>query len=101
MDSHQSAYDPFPSDVSGDQGGGFIIDDDDEGSSEVKARRMNIANEMWESYLEYTADDDDTFSSEGQYIFLFSLSLWTPYQVNNNNISGELPYSPGILMNTG
>ena len=26
--------------------------------------------------------------------------LWAPYQVNNNNISGELPHSPGILMNT-
>jgi len=27
-------------------------------------------------------------------------SLWTPLQVNNPNISGELPHSPGILMNT-
>jgi hypothetical protein len=28
-------------------------------------------------------------------------TLWTPLRVNNTNISGELPHSPGILMNTG
>ena len=27
--------------------------------------------------------------------------LWTPYWVNNPNISGVIPHSPGILMNTG
>ena len=34
------------------------------------------------------------------YTHIRSLTLWAPYQVNNNNISGELPHSPGILMNT-
>ena len=28
-------------------------------------------------------------------------TLWTPLRVNNTNISGELPHSPGIMMNTG
>lgn len=75
MDSYQQAYEPFPSDVDNDQpdseNEGFITDDD-EGNSEVKLRRMNIANEMWESYLQYTADSDtdsdddfdDSLSSE-------------------------------------
>ena len=62
-DSYQAAYEPFPSDVSSDHDGGFIVDDDDEENSEVKSRRMNIANEMWESYLQYTADDSDSRSS--------------------------------------
>ena len=64
-DSCQAAYEPFPSDVNSDHDGGFIADDDDEGNSEVKSRRMNIANEMWESYLQYTADDSDSLSSAG------------------------------------
>jgi hypothetical protein len=64
-DSQQAAYEPFPSDVNSDHNDGFITDDD-EGNSEVKLRRMNIANEMWESYLQYSADsdDDDTFGEE-------------------------------------
>ena len=64
QNTYQAAYEPFPSDVSSDHDGSFIgNDDDDEGNSEVKLRRMNIANEMWESYLHYTADDSDSFSS--------------------------------------
>ena len=64
-DSYQAAYEPFSSDVDSDHNGGFITDDD-EGDSEVKLRRMNIANEMWQSYLQYTADtdDDDSFSDQ-------------------------------------
>ena len=61
-DSCQAAYKPFPSDVNSDHDGGFIADDD-EGNSEVKSHRMNIANEMWESYLQYTADDSNFLSS--------------------------------------
>jgi DDE superfamily endonuclease len=55
----------FPSDVDSNYNGGFITDDDEE-NSEVKLHRMNIANEMWESYLQYTADadNDDAFSSQ-------------------------------------
>jgi hypothetical protein len=51
--------------IDNDQDDGFIAADNEEGNSEVKARRMNIANEMWESYLNYIADagsvdsDDD------------------------------------------
>jgi hypothetical protein len=66
-DSNQLAYEPFLSDDNNDQNDGFITDND-EGNSEVKFRRMNIANEMWESYLKYTADadddSDDSFSDE-------------------------------------
>ena len=69
-DAHQAAYEPFPSDVDGDHPGndGFITDEN-EGNSEVKARRMNIANEMWERYLQHRADhaaddDDDDFFGE-------------------------------------
>jgi hypothetical protein len=50
-----------------DHDGGFITEDDDGGNSEVKLRRINIANAMWESYLNYlanagTVDSDDDFS---------------------------------------
>ena len=34
------------------------MEDDNEGNSEVKLRRMNIANEMWRSYLDYNAETD-------------------------------------------
>jgi hypothetical protein len=65
-DVYQAAYEPFPSDVDNDHEGGFITEDDDEGNSEVKLRRMNIANEMWDSYLQYTAnaDEDDFVTGE-------------------------------------
>ena len=63
-DSYQAPYEPFPSDVNSDRDdGGFIIDDD-EGNSDFKLHRMNIANEIWESYLQYTAEDDDDSLSE-------------------------------------
>jgi hypothetical protein len=55
-DSYQSAYTPFSPDIYDDHGGGFIAEDDDEANSEVKLRRVNIANEMWDSYLNYMAD---------------------------------------------
>ena len=35
------------------------------------------------------------------YGFYETHALWTPYWVNNPNISGVIPHSPGILMNTG
>jgi hypothetical protein len=54
----QAAYTYFPSDVDNDHDIGFISEDDNEGNSEVKLRRVNIANEMWERYLEYTADSE-------------------------------------------
>jgi hypothetical protein len=66
MDSYQQPFEPFPSDVNNNQNDGFIMDID-EGNSEVKLRRMNIANEMWESYLQYTASTDseaDTDASD-------------------------------------
>ena len=71
-DSQQAAYEPFSSDVSsGESDYGGLITDEEEGSSEIKSRRMNIANEMWVSYLQYTADsesdgddDDTTLDSE-------------------------------------
>jgi len=58
----------LPSDLDNDHDGGFITEDDDSGNSEVKSRRMNIANAMWESYLNYlanagTVDSDDDLSS--------------------------------------
>ena len=63
-DSYQAPYEPFPSDVNSDRDdGGFIIDDD-EGNLDFKLHRMNIANEMWESYLQYTTEDDDDSLSE-------------------------------------
>ena len=45
----------------------FIDEDDNEEDSEIKLRRKDIANEMWKSYLNYTAntetsDGDDDFS---------------------------------------
>jgi hypothetical protein len=52
----------LPSDVDNDHDVGFIIEDDDDGNDEVKSRRINIANAMWESYLGYLAnavDSDD------------------------------------------
>lgn len=52
----------FPS-VADDDHSGFIMEDDDEGNSEVKSRRMNIANEMWRSYLNYIAE---TTNSEAE-----------------------------------
>jgi DDE superfamily endonuclease len=58
-DLYQAPYEPFPSDDNNDRNNGFIMEDDDEGNSEVKLRRMNIANEMWESYLHYIADSDN------------------------------------------
>jgi hypothetical protein len=58
-DLYQAAYEPFPSDGNDDRDSGFIGEEDDEGNSEVKLRRMNIANEMWDSYLQYTANSDD------------------------------------------
>ena len=45
-------------DIDEDHGSGFIEEDDDEANSEVKLHRINIANEMWESYLEYMANTD-------------------------------------------
>jgi hypothetical protein len=46
---------------------GFITEDDDEASSEVKARRMNIANAMWESYLNYLANAEADDSDDDLY----------------------------------
>lgn len=70
-DSLQAAYRPFSSDVNHESDDVGFITDEEEGNSEIKTRRMNIANEMWESYLQYTADsesdgdgDDTTFDSE-------------------------------------
>jgi hypothetical protein len=67
-DLYQSAYAPLPSDVDNDHDSGFITEDDDNGNSEVKMRRINIANAMWESYLNYLAnagivDSDSDLSS--------------------------------------
>jgi hypothetical protein len=56
-DSYQSAYTPFSPDIYDDDSG-FIAEDDDEANSDVKLRRINIANEMWESYLNYMADGE-------------------------------------------
>ena len=73
-DPYQAAYTPFPSDVNNDDSSGFIAEDEEEeGDSEVKLRRKNIANKMWKSYLNYMAtagtgdgDDDDFFSDLGK-----------------------------------
>ena len=56
IDPYQLAYTPFSLDIDEDNGSGFIEEDDDEANLEVKLHRINIANEMWESYLEYMAD---------------------------------------------
>ena len=66
-DPYQTAYTALPYNVDNDDG--FINEDDDDGSTEVKAHRMNIANAMWESYLNYLADggtddSDDDFSEQ-------------------------------------
>jgi len=63
-DPYQSAYTPFPSNTDNDPDTGFITKDDDEGNSEIKKRRVNIANEMWESYLNYIADTETTSSDD-------------------------------------
>ena len=70
-DSHQTAHTPFPSDIDDVHDGGFIVEDDDEANSEVKLRRKNIANEMWQSYLDYmedkgTSNSDDDSSGLGE-----------------------------------
>jgi hypothetical protein len=65
-DPYQSAYTPFSPDIDADHGSGFIGEDDDEATSEVKQRRMDIANEMWNSYLNYMANTD-TDSSDSDY----------------------------------
>ena len=53
-DPYQSAYTPFTPDIhnDSDHGSGFIAEDDDEANSEVKLRRTNIANQMWESHYQ-------------------------------------------------
>jgi len=51
-DLYQSAYTPLPFNAENDNGG-FITDVDDDGNSEFKLRRLNIANAMWRSYLDY------------------------------------------------
>jgi hypothetical protein len=58
----------LPSDVDNDNDSGFITEDDDDGNLEVKMHRINIANAMWESYLNYlanagTVDSDSDLSS--------------------------------------
>jgi len=62
-DSYQSAYTPFSPDIYDDDSG-FIAEDDDEANSEVKLRRINIANEMWDSYLNYMADGETGSSDD-------------------------------------
>lgn len=70
-DISQAAYEPFPTDIDGLDNSGLITGDDDEGNSAVKLRRMNIANEMWQQYLQYRADaetseedNSDDFNSD-------------------------------------
>jgi hypothetical protein len=63
-DPYQAAYTVFPSIADDDHDSGFIMEDDDEGNSEVKARRMNIANEMWKSYLNYIAEMEGVESDD-------------------------------------
>ena len=52
------AHTSFPSDIDNNYG--------NEANSEVKLHKQNIANEMWNSYLDYMTDteasnnDDDT-----------------------------------------
>jgi hypothetical protein len=60
----------LPFDVSNDYDGSFITEEDDNVNSEVKSRRINIANAMWSSYLDYlanadseTGDSDDDLSN--------------------------------------
>jgi len=62
-DSLQATH-TYASDNSNDHDSGLIADDDEEGNSEVKSRRMNIANEMWKSYLNYLADTDTVDSDD-------------------------------------
>ena len=57
----------MPSDFDNDHEGGFIAEDDDR-NSVFESRRINIANAMWESYLNYlanagTVDSDEDLSS--------------------------------------
>ena len=63
-DSYQSPYTPFSPDFDGGHGSGFIAEDDDGASSEIKLHRINIANEMWESYLNYRADEETGSSDD-------------------------------------
>ncbi len=59
----QAAHTYFPSDVDNDHDSGFITENDNEGSSEIKLQRIKFANKMWDSYLSYIADtnsDDDS-----------------------------------------
>jgi hypothetical protein len=65
-DPYQPVYRPLPDDDS-NHDGGFITEDDGVVNSEVNSRRLNIANAMWESYLNYlanggTVDSDDDLS---------------------------------------
>ena len=62
-DPFQAAHTYF-SDISNDQDSGFIAEDEEEGNSEVKSQRMNIANEIWKSYLNYIADTDTVDSDD-------------------------------------
>jgi hypothetical protein len=56
----------LPFDVSNDYDGSFITEEDDNVNSEVKSRRINIANAMWGSYLDYLANaDSETGDSDG------------------------------------
>ena len=56
-DSYQSSYTPFSPDIYDDDSG-FIAEDDGKANSDVKLCRINTANEMWESYLNYMADGE-------------------------------------------
>ena len=47
-DPFQAAHTQFP-DIDNDHDSGFIAGDDDDGNSEVKSRRINIANEFGEA----------------------------------------------------
>ena len=68
-DPYQAAYGPFSFDIDSDHNDGFIADDDDEEESEIKSRRKGIANEMWKSYLDYTANTE-TSDSEDDFLSL-------------------------------
>ena len=69
-DSYQSPYTLFSPDI--DDEHGFIAEDDNEANSEVKQCRANIANQMWESYLNYIADSG-TGSSEDDHLSIVSI----------------------------
>lgn len=62
-DPSQSTYTPFSTNIDDDHG--FIEEDDDGANLEVKQRRINIANQMWESYLNYMANTETGDSSDG------------------------------------